>query len=451
MASVSFENWQESQADQRNPYTPEEIADSVRTTSGSGDTAGTFAPERVQYGRGTINEPPPAPAAPSAQSAPTAPYYGPFAPGVVPGPGEGDAQHNPNFNGPSGGNQAGNLSAVEQQLKQRLGGLYDSSILGDVVRNTSYANNTGDLQSWIDRIVNKNLLRGTNEANSTYTPNGQGGYTTGPTGKINTPQAGAGSPAFQIPQSKGTGPGGGSPSMPSFGSQGAPLSWTGPPATNVPSQFSDPISSFLEKFAQQQAQRLENPPSGSGQQLFEQILNNISQQFQNGGYTPAEQELLSTQAIEPIEQLRKARKDQVIQTLAARGVGPDSGVYKQMLADVDRQFDAMRAQQQTQLGANAANERTQRMMSAVQLLQNLAGTQDQRLGSAFNYRSVPYNMAQQSFQNASQLYGSAGNPLSLVNPLLQLQEQQNAKTQAQQESLGYLIAMLTGLGQRPGA
>jgi hypothetical protein len=80
---------------------------------------------------------------------------------------------------------------VEQQLKQRAGQWYDPSMLQDVQRNVSYgAGNVVDPNSvndWINRIAAKATLRGGNESNSTYTANGQGGYTTGSTGKVNTP------------------------------------------------------------------------------------------------------------------------------------------------------------------------------------------------------------------------------------------------------------------------
>jgi hypothetical protein len=309
----------------------------------------------------------------------------------------------------------------EQDFKNALGGLYDPTTYQSYVSNVSN-NGGGDPNDWFNRIVSKEQLRGSNEPNSSYTADGAGGYTTGPTGKVNT-----------------------TANARTVASGGPNATWTGPPATNVPGQFSDPISSFLEKFAQQQAQRLENPPSGSGQQLLESLLQSVSGQFQGGGYTPAEQELLNSQAINPIEQLRSARKQQVVQQLSARGIGPDSGVYKQMLADVDRQFDTMRGQAQTTLGVNAANHSTERQMSAVQLLQQLAGTQDQRLNSAFNYRTVPYNMAQQSFQDANTLYNQSGNPLSLVNPLAALSQQQQGQSGSQQEALGYLAAILSSM------
>ena len=82
------------------------------------------------------------------------------------------------------------------------------------------------------------------------------------------------------------------------------------------------------------------------------------------------------------------------------------------------------------------------MLQAVQLLSSLAGTENSRLNEAFQYRSVPLNLADRSFNQASQLYNMAGNPLSMVNPLLQLSQQQQGRNDNWQEVLGYLASIL---------
>jgi hypothetical protein len=217
-------------------------------------------------------------------------------------------------------------------------------------------------------------------------------------------------------------------------------------ATNVPSQFSDPITSFIEQFAQQRAQALENPAVGSGQQLLEQALKDISAQFQKGGYTNAEQEVFQTQALDPLEQLRQARKRQVIEDLSRRGIDPKSGVAIQMIQDVDRQFDGQRAMTQRSIASQGAQETQQRMMQALQMLGTLSGTENSRMNEAFQYRSVPLNLADRSFNQASQLYNMAGNPMQMVNPLMQLGQQQQGRSDQWQEALGYLAAILAQQG-----
>jgi hypothetical protein len=81
-------------------------------------------------------------------------------------------------------------SGAESQLKQKSGQYYDPSMLEDLKRNTSYGSgDAGPSQSsvddWTNRLANKASLRGSNEVNSTYQANGQGGTTTGPTGNVN--------------------------------------------------------------------------------------------------------------------------------------------------------------------------------------------------------------------------------------------------------------------------
>lgn len=213
--------------------------------------------------------------------------------------------------------------------------------------------------------------------------------------------------------------------------------------STVGAQFTDPISSFLEQFAQTRAQQLENPAPDSGQALLEQALKSIAAQFSSGGYTPAQQEILNTQAMEPIEQLRQQRKQQVLVQLSQRQIDPQSGVGRQMLADVDRQFDQLKIQQSRTLGNQAVNEQQQRLMQSIQLLQTLAGGENARLDQGYQYRTVPYNLQQQAFQNASGLYNSAGNPLSLINPLLQASQQQQSQQDAQGAALADLIWALT--------
>jgi hypothetical protein len=61
------------------------------------------------------------------------------------------------------------------EMKSKLGGLYTPGALEEL-RHRDYDPN------WFDRIVAKEQLRGNNEPNSTYTPNGQGGYLMGPQG-----------------------------------------------------------------------------------------------------------------------------------------------------------------------------------------------------------------------------------------------------------------------------
>lgn len=218
------------------------------------------------------------------------------------------------------------------------------------------------------------------------------------------------------------------------------------PPANVPAQFTDPITSYVEAFAQQRAQEREAPPTGSGQALLEQTLRNMAGQFQGGGYTPAETEIFQTQAIEPIEKLRASRKQQVLHNLASRGLNPDSGIAKQMLADVDRQMDAARIETQRTLAGSEAQERTKRMLQAIELLSGLSDQENRRKNEGFQYRNVPVQLADRSFNQSIQAYNAGGNPLTLAQPLIQLQQLQQGRGNDWQQALGYLAAILANGG-----
>jgi hypothetical protein len=225
---------------------------------------------------------------------------------------------------------------------------------------------------------------------------------------------------------------------------GAPRPTTQQPqARQVPAQYTDPISRYVEEFAQGRAQRLENPPGDSGMALLEKSLRDIAAQFQQGGYTNGEQEIFQTQMLDPLERLRQERKQQVMHQLSQRGIAPSSGVAIQMLADVDRQFDQMRTQQQADLSGRFAQERVARLLQSLGLLGNLAGSEEGRLDKAFQYRTVPLNLADRAFNQGMQLYGAAGNPLAMVNPLLGLAGAQQGRTDNSQRALADLIWALT--------
>jgi hypothetical protein len=322
------------------------------------------------------------------------------------------------------------LKALSDSVEQQYGysgDLYNQSDLYDVLRHTGY-DSPDTLQSMLDYFSSKYAHGVQNTPGAPGGPPGIGG---GPTGAA---------PAQGFSQGFG-----GDPGMAGWGGEGGPggFSFDSP---NYAAQFTDPIQQALEQFAIQRAQQLETPPQGSGQNLLEQALRAISAQYQNGGFTPHEQEVLNTQAIEPVEQLRQARREQVIQSLSARGISPGSGVALQMLADVDRQFDGLITEQRRSIAAQSAQETQQRQLQALTMLGQLAGTEGTRLDNAFQYRSVPLNLADRSFQQAMALLGQQGNPASLYNPLLQLSQQQQGQSQGTSEALGYLAYLLSQMG-----
>ena len=323
----------------------------------------------------------------------------------------------------------------EQRLKEeanKRGVGYDPSDLEGVIRQVSYSKNTG--KDPLDFITNQLGIYDARANNRPAGSNGGGG------------------------NSGGSGGGGNSGGRNIDGGASQNIGFDA-------AQFDDPITRIIEQFARQRAQERANPSQGSGQALLEEALRNISQQFQSGGYTPAEQEIYQTQSLDPLERLRAARKQQVMQQLSARGIPPGSGVALQMLADVDRQFDAQRTATQANLAGQFGNERVARMLQGTQMLGQLAGTQNDRMNEAFQYTTVPMGLADRAFNQNMQVfnaaegslnnaynrmsgtYGQSGNPMSMVNPLIQLQQLQQGRGDASQRALADLLWALTQ-GQR---
>lgn len=364
--------------------------------------------------------------------------------GGAPGDLSGDTQGTPVSSGPPAAPDSGQLTQQLQALAaQYPGAKFDPTDVQDVIRNTTYSGNSTTKASTLDQMLSQMAGKYQAEAAPTdyrtvdsQSAAGNALYGSGTGNGTNTP---GGALFSKLTYNGGTGSGPGYPTA----AQGAGTAAGVRPSLTLGNQFSsDPISAFLQQFASQRSGDLQNPPAGSGQSLLEQALTSIAQQFSQGGYTPAQQDTLNTQAIEPIEQLRQARKQQVVQQLSARGIDPQSGVAIQMLKDVDTQFDQLVGQQRRTLATQATTEQQQRMMQSVALLTQLAGTQDQRQNEAYQYATVPYNLAQTAFSNASGLYSQTGNPLSLIQPLLAASQQQTTQQGNQSQALGYLAYLI---------
>jgi hypothetical protein len=319
---------------------------------------------------------------------------------------------------------------AEKQLKDRLGSLYDTSILGDFTRNTSYANNTGSQQDWLDRIVNKNLLRGTNESNSSYTPNGQGGFTTGPTGKVNLPPANRNDPRVATTSA-----------------QSAPQ-WSPAGLNEIPGyQFNDPYSKLLEEIAQNQLKLLQNQ-NPQTQQLMDFLNKQFTQLSTSQGYTPDQMAVLNTQAFEPIEALRGASQQRELERTARAGYLPTSGITLDQQREIDTDFDRARIAANRDLSINAINRQDQQRQQAVNLGQLAMHIPQQQGAEALNVANLLYQLPRQAMMDANAIVNGSS-PQSVVSPYIQLmqQQQQAALYQQQQQqqwaaSIGQLLAGL---------
>jgi len=219
--------------------------------------------------------------------------------------------------------------------------------------------------------------------------------------------------------------------------------------------FTDPGAQQWEQATNAAAGQLMTPQANPDFQPYVDYMRNYFKQLQQPGYTPAQQDLIQTQALDPLERQRQAARQQVQQRFAQQGV--QGGLVERAMQDVDRQFNEMRTksqagfathqigmdqqrqQQAAQVGAAlsqaqqaAATNDEGRMMQALALLFQIPQYADTRLGLA---NSVTQPM------NPTALLGALGQ----INASNQGQNQFNAQQNSQYWSqLGTVLGLLFG-------
>lgn len=172
-------------------------------------------------------------------------------------------------------------------------------------------------------------------------------------------------------------------------------------------------------------------------QEWEKLLRSLNERLQQPQptYTDAQRDLMQTQAIDPMERQRQARKQQTIERLGARGITGGSGVLEQALQDVDRQFDQLRTGQQSQFALNQINREDQ-----------LFNSNEQRALAGLNLMGQIPQYADKRLQMANSVL-TPSNPYQLLalQNQIGMQGQQQANYQQQQDQqfwlwLGQMLA-----------
>jgi hypothetical protein len=261
-------------------------------------------------------------------------------------------------------------------------------------------------------------------------------------------------------------------------------------------QYSDPYTQMLEELIKsrignlqggyddsmrqqyQQALQQRADSLGRGNAQIDQLMTYLQSRFkdlQGPGYTGAENEVIRTAALDPIENDRSAARQRALERLSARGLDPNSGIAQQVLLEVDKAFDEMRAMNQTALATNELARREDRqgraqligaqladipdarsreqldVFSMLENLQLLSRNEDQaRSREAISYGGVLSDMGPQRLQLAMQAAGMGGNPQGLASTLLGIGSlNQNASAMNMQNGnslasgLGTLMAILS--------
>lgn len=249
------------------------------------------------------------------------------------------------------------------------------------------------------------------------------------------------------------------------------------------SQFSDPATQQLEAYlmAQMQALAGQRQQQEVAQGAFKQrqaqaqeatdrltkFMQERAARLQGPAYTGTEQEILRTQALDPLERDRQAAKQRALQNIGARGMDPTSGIAQELLNQVDRAFDQQRATTQGEIGYRQVQEQRSREQEAQSLLgyipqaQRAANAGDleflQALDAAVNrpaeaqlpLSSMLYQLPRNALQDALAAMGMGGTaPTSndLFNQAMSLyQTQQQQRGQSAQrygaifQALPYLL------------
>lgn len=262
-------------------------------------------------------------------------------------------------------------------------------------------------------------------------------------------------------------------------------------------QYSDPYTQMLEGLIKSRIGTLQNPYDAFYRQQYEQglqsranalgsantqvtqLMDYLQKRFtelQGPGYTGAENEVIRTGALDPIETDRQAARKRVMERLSARGLTPDSGIAQQALMEVDKQFDAMRGVTQNTLTTNDLARREDRqqraeriggqlvdipearsreqldVFQALEMLSQVARDEDaSRSREAIGYAGSLNDLSMQRLQAAMQAAGMGGNPASLLSGLTgiaNMNMQQSAMNRANSGSmwsgLGSIMAILAG-------
>jgi hypothetical protein len=219
------------------------------------------------------------------------------------------------------------------------------------------------------------------------------------------------------------------------------------------SQYSDPHTKLLEELMLARIASLQ----GGNDPALQQLMQFLQQRFadlQTPGRTGAEQEVIRTQALDPLERDRNAARQRLTERLAARGITQESGVFQQLMAELDKEFDGLRTTTQSALTTDELNRREGRLNQAGSMATSLYEIPQSRAREALGYAGSLADLGPQRLQLAMQAAGMGGSPNSNFANLMQLANlNQNSALLNQQNSgqlwqgLGSIAAILAGAGR----
>lgn len=228
---------------------------------------------------------------------------------------------------------------------------------------------------------------------------------------------------------------------------------TGQGSYNANGIFDDPATKGFMDLLTQRVNALNQPYHSAQQDQLNGYLQKYFEQLQGPAYTPAQMDLLQTQALDPLESQRGSARQQVLQRLAQRGIAPSSGIAEKALQNIDQQFNQIRTRTQAGFASKAVDLDRINQQQAAGVAQTLAqldqqnfGYNEGRAGQALQTAQIVPALARERLQDALSVMGGQNiNPTSLLQSLIQSNGQQDAQSAAMMQGLFSIIPSLLGL------
>lgn len=224
-----------------------------------------------------------------------------------------------------------------------------------------------------------------------------------------------------------------------------------PPTTINPNgTFTDPATSGYEGLINALTQKLSTPYQAPDYQSMIDSMNSYIKSLQGPAYTPAQQDVRQTQALDPQERNHQAARRQVIERMGAQGIPPSSGIVEKALENVDNQYATIRANTQSSLATNDMNVSRQNQQQAAALYPAMVGLENQQYQGNLNNQMQGVNLAgiipNMNWNRLIQANGLMGqsNPLGALQ--LQSLFQNNGYNQSSQFSSGLMQLLMSLMG-----
>ena len=192
--------------------------------------------------------------------------------------------------------------------------------------------------------------------------------------------------------------------------------------TNTNPQFDDSSQRLIEDYALDRFHQRQNPDPNSGTALFEKYARELIDTLKQPVYSPEDEAVLKSKAVNTIEGERTQTKQRWLEELNRRGIAPSSGIALQGLLDIDNHFNTARNTFETSFAADAVSATRANRVQVLDTYGQLADSEESRLREAGTYAAMPYGLQNDAFQRNLQLVGLGGNPSNFINSLLGIQE-----------------------------